>query len=70
LRAHGLCRVAPDCSRYDIYERAHAHFSEKELADLSIVIAMINAWNRLAISGRAAHPNDRPPREPVAAEPA
>jgi alkylhydroperoxidase family enzyme len=26
------------------------HFSEKELADLTLAIAAINAWNRLAIS--------------------
>jgi alkylhydroperoxidase family enzyme len=34
------------------------HFSEKELADLSIAIAMINAWNRLCIGVRAVHPED------------
>jgi alkylhydroperoxidase family enzyme len=45
---------APD----DDYEDAQRHFSEKELADLSIVIAMINAWNRLAIGSRAVHPAD------------
>ena len=33
--------------------------SEKELMDLSIVIAMINAWNRLAIGARAVHPAER-----------
>jgi len=27
-----------------------------ELTDLSIAIAMINAWNRLAIGARAIHP--------------
>src|SRR5262245_8810882 len=46
---------APD----DVYDGARREFSEKELADLSIVIAMINAWNRLAIGTRAAHPADR-----------
>ena len=46
---------APD----DVYEEVRRQFSEKELADLSIVIAMINAWNRLAIGVRAAHPADR-----------
>jgi AhpD family alkylhydroperoxidase len=42
-----------------VYDEARSQFSEKELADLSIAIAMINGWNRLAISARAAHPNDR-----------
>jgi AhpD family alkylhydroperoxidase len=47
---------APD----DVFNEARRHFSEKELADLSIVIAMINAWNRLAIGMRALHPADLP----------
>jgi alkylhydroperoxidase family enzyme len=33
-------------------------FSEKEAIALSIGIAMINAWNRLAIGARIAHPHD------------
>jgi alkylhydroperoxidase family enzyme len=28
------------------------HFSEKELADLTLAVATINAWNRLSIAGR------------------
>ncbi|MGZ3699592.1 MAG: carboxymuconolactone decarboxylase family protein [Bdellovibrionota bacterium] len=35
------------------YEEVRAQFSEKELADLTLTIASINAWNRLAIAGRA-----------------
>jgi hypothetical protein len=31
----------------------------KELADLSIAIAMINGWNRLLIATRARHPSER-----------
>jgi alkylhydroperoxidase family enzyme len=27
-------------------------FNEKELADLTVAVAAINAWNRLAIAGR------------------
>jgi AhpD family alkylhydroperoxidase len=45
---------APDA----VYAEARRHFSEKELADLSIVIAMINAWNRLSIGSRALHASD------------
>jgi len=40
---------APD----DVYEELRAHFSEKEIADLTWVIAAINAWNRMAIGMRA-----------------
>jgi len=36
----------------DVHERVKKHFSEKELADLTVAIAAINAWNRLAIAGR------------------
>jgi len=28
------------------------HFTEKELSDLTLAVATINAWNRLAIAGR------------------
>jgi AhpD family alkylhydroperoxidase len=45
---------APDAD----YEQARQQFSEKELADLSIAIGMINLWNRLAIGARAVHPSD------------
>jgi AhpD family alkylhydroperoxidase len=36
----------------DVYEAARCHFSEKELADLTLAVAAINAWNRLGISAR------------------
>ena len=35
-----------------VYERARAHFGEKELVDLSWAIAAINAWNRVVIASR------------------
>jgi len=35
-----------------VYEGAKKHFSEKELADLTLAVATINMWNRLAIAGR------------------
>ncbi len=38
--------------RDEVYEIARKHFSEKELADLTLAVAAINAWNRLAISAR------------------
>jgi AhpD family alkylhydroperoxidase len=46
---------APD----EVYERARAQFSEKELADLTIACGMINAYNRIAIGLRRVHPADR-----------
>ncbi|MHB8311687.1 MAG: carboxymuconolactone decarboxylase family protein [Candidatus Dormibacteria bacterium] len=37
----------------EVFQRAAAEFSEKELAELIWVIAVINAWNRLGV---IAHP--------------
>lgn len=35
-----------------VYERVRGHFTERELADLTLAVATINAWNRLSIAGR------------------
>jgi AhpD family alkylhydroperoxidase len=35
-----------------VHEHVRSHFSEKELSDLTLVVATINAWNRLSIAGR------------------
>jgi AhpD family alkylhydroperoxidase len=35
-----------------VYERVKQHFNEKELSDLTVAIATINAWNRMAIPSR------------------
>jgi AhpD family alkylhydroperoxidase len=35
-----------------VYTRVQPHFSEKELADLTLAVAQINAWNRLSIASR------------------
>jgi AhpD family alkylhydroperoxidase len=36
-----------------VYEEVKPHFSEKELADLTLAVATINAWNRIATASRA-----------------
>jgi len=43
---------APD----DVYQQVRAQFSEAETVNLTMLIATINAWNRLAISFRAMPP--------------
>jgi AhpD family alkylhydroperoxidase len=43
---------APD----DVYAEVRAHFSEVETVNLTMLIATINAWNRLSISLRAVPP--------------
>jgi AhpD family alkylhydroperoxidase len=37
-----------------VYDETRMHFSEKELSDLTLAVATINAWNRLAIASRTA----------------
>ena len=36
----------------EVYEKIRPHFTEKELADLTLAVASINSWNRLAIAAR------------------
>jgi AhpD family alkylhydroperoxidase len=36
-----------------VYDEVRKQFSEKEIVDLTLAVAMINLWNRLAISLRA-----------------
>ena len=38
-----------------LFAEVRAQFSDKELADLTMLIALINAWNRLATSFRYEH---------------
>jgi AhpD family alkylhydroperoxidase len=42
-----------------VYDQARQHFSETELVNLTLCVAAINAWNRIAISFRAVHPTHR-----------
>lgn len=35
-----------------VYEAVRTQFSERELADLTLALATINAWNRLSIAAR------------------
>jgi AhpD family alkylhydroperoxidase len=43
---------APD----DVHNEVRAHFSEAETVNLTMLIATINAWNRLAIAFRSVPP--------------
>jgi AhpD family alkylhydroperoxidase len=44
----------------EVYREVQPHFSEKELADLTLAVATINAWNRLAIASRTVPGNYKP----------
>ena len=54
---------APD----DVYGDMQKHFSEKEIVDLTLVAAMINLWNRVAISSRAVPGHYKPAKSTSAA---
>jgi AhpD family alkylhydroperoxidase len=47
-----VTRVADTHVPEDVFERVHKHFSDTELANLTLAIIAINGWNRLAISFR------------------
>ncbi|HEY4313108.1 MAG TPA: carboxymuconolactone decarboxylase family protein [Pirellulales bacterium] len=47
---------APDAA----YEALGPHFSEQQIVDLSLVVATMNAWNRLAIGHRSMPPKRSP----------
>jgi AhpD family alkylhydroperoxidase len=59
-----LTLISHDHVPDDVYTFARAHFSEKELVDLSMAVVAINGWNRLAIGFRALagtyHPANTP----------
>jgi AhpD family alkylhydroperoxidase len=42
------------------YDAARSHFSDKEVVELTWLIAAINAWNRVAIAMRSAAGSYRP----------
>jgi AhpD family alkylhydroperoxidase len=46
----------------EVYERVKKQFSEKEIVDLTVAVATINMWNRLAISMRLVPGTYQPKR--------
>ncbi len=54
---------APD----ETYEKVRSQFSETELADLTVAITTINAWNRIAIGFRSEPGKYQPRKHPAAA---
>jgi len=60
-----VTRVAEDRVPDAVFEEARPHLSEKELADLTLAVAAINAWNRLSIASRIVPGTYQPaPRTP------
>jgi AhpD family alkylhydroperoxidase len=50
--AEALTKVVETHAPDDVYEAVSAHFQDKELIDLTLMIASMNAWNRMAIGFR------------------
>ena len=44
--------ISPSHVPDPVYDAVRPHFTEKELADVTLAVAAINAWNRLSISAR------------------
>ena len=53
-----LTLVADSKAPDEAYEPLKAHFSDKEIVDLTMLIMTINAWNRLAVGLRTPHPRN------------
>jgi AhpD family alkylhydroperoxidase len=51
-----LTRVADTGAPDEDYEELKRHFSETEIAHLTLLIGTINLWNRVQIGLRAVHP--------------
>jgi AhpD family alkylhydroperoxidase len=49
-----------------VYDQARSQFSAKELCDLTLAVATINAWNRLSISARLDAGGYQPATRPLA----
>jgi AhpD family alkylhydroperoxidase len=50
--AEATTNLAPNFVPDDVFAAASAEFSERELADLTLAVATINAWNRFGVAFR------------------
>ena len=48
--AEAVTRLGEHGVSDDVYDRARAAFSEEELLNLTLVIGMINTWNRVNVA--------------------
>ncbi len=59
--AEAVTRVADTHVPDEVFEEAKRHFSDKELADLTLNVVAINGWNRLSIAYRTTPGTYQPP---------
>lgn len=62
--AEALTSVAATHAPDELYQEARRAFSQKELVDLTYVIALVNAWNRLTVAMRVPAGTEIPRRIP------
>ena len=60
--AESLTQVAATHAPDADFEPLRSHFDEREIAELSVVVAMMNAWNRMGVGMR-----NQVPRKPLQA---
>ena len=54
--AEALTKISETHAPDEVYEMVKAQFEDKELIDLTLMIAAMNAWNRMAIGFRRQPP--------------
>lgn len=62
-----ITRVSETHVPDEVFEKVKKQFSEKEIVDLTLVAAMINVWNRIAIPLRAVPGKYQSKHVPVSA---
>jgi AhpD family alkylhydroperoxidase len=60
-----VTRVADTHVPDEVFEQARQHFTEKELADLTLAIVAINGWNRLSVAFRKVPGSYQPVKRPL-----
>ncbi|MBV8523952.1 MAG: carboxymuconolactone decarboxylase family protein [Acetobacteraceae bacterium] len=51
-----ITKISETHAPREVYDDLRAHFSEQEIANLTLAAALINAMNRIAIPARTKHP--------------
>jgi AhpD family alkylhydroperoxidase len=61
--AEAVTRLGEHGVSDDVYDRARASFSEEELMNLTLVIGMINTWNRINVAFQTPAGSYQPARQ-------
>lgn len=50
--AEAVTRLAETNAPDDLYDSLKEHFSDRQIVDLTLIVSLMNAWNRLAVGFR------------------